>query len=181
MLKVVLFIQIGMFGHLSAVQARRLGENVLCHICCACVLVQWELHTESWVASPCPFDSSCFWLGFPLQANGMVLFLQNCKGIRDQLCEWTSKVSKGGFWERIAGCWMKWSKRHFLPCGPFLLFMVLHSRKFAQSLCKQYLLLTVFLRVLNLTPLNCGSDFFMASLHLCRSEMEVCFWQWKMS
>jgi len=42
---------------------------------CWCPREQWDLHTQSWVAFPRPFGSLCFWLGFPLEANGVVSFL----------------------------------------------------------------------------------------------------------
>lgn len=110
-----------MFGHLSAVQSRRLGENVLCHVCCA--HVQFSVgtsHRESG-GVPLPFWFPLLLAGISPEANGMVSLLQNYKGIQDQLCERPSKVSEGDFWKRMVRSCMKWSQRHFLLCGLFLL------------------------------------------------------------
>lgn len=87
-----------MFKHWRAVRSRGLAENVLCHICCAPVLMYNRNFTESLVVFPCPFCSLCFCQGSPLEAN-CVIFCRIVKGYRINTDpRWSRLVSGTGQW-----------------------------------------------------------------------------------
>lgn len=167
-----------MFGHLSAVWSRRLGENVLCHICCAHVLMCNGNFTQrvQWCSLALLVPPAFGW-DFSWKRMARCHFCKTVKGYRincvNGLPRWARVVSGKGW------CGAGWNGARDI----FFHVVLFYSFRFyiLGSICKQYLLLTVFLRGLKLSPLNYVRDFFTASLHLCRSEMEVCTWQWKMS